>query len=42
MLRQLRGEPVAAVDRPASPAERAFAALTTATMLLVSAYMVLM
>ncbi len=32
---------IAVVDQPASPAERAFAVLTTATMLLISAYLVL-
>ncbi len=42
LLRQLRGEPaVAAVDKPATPAEWGFAALITATMLLISAYVTL-
>lgn len=42
-LRQFRGQPaISAVDQPASPAERAFAAVTTLTMLLISAYLILM
>lgn len=43
LLRQLRGEPaLSVVDQPATAFERAFAGVTALTMLLISAYLVLM